>query len=53
MSTANRRSKASDDLVVTQEGLRHIPVLDLDLLTVVPFEAPNVIESSIVRAVSA
>lgn len=43
---------ALDDLIAIQKDLRRIPVIDLDLPTVVLVGAPNVGKSSIVRAVS-
>lgn len=41
-----------DDLADIQKELKRIPVIDLDLPTVVLVGAPNVGKSSIVRAVS-
>ena len=44
--------KALDDLVEIQKDLRRIPVIELNLPTVVLVGSPNVGKSSIVRAVS-
>ena len=48
----SEEAKALDDLIDIQKDLRRIPVIELDVPTVVLVGAPNVGKSSIVRTVS-